>query len=145
MGIEIRSSIKDGILCLRHRLIESIKKPLGDLVGTLDKQTISNKFLDSSNTISTNAIKYNYVAVSSDYVLKIADDIIEVTDNSVSVTLLAASKVTNNKPIRIKNSSITSATLDVENSGLIDDETFQTLAPDTSISVFSNGTQWKII
>ncbi len=49
-------NLPNGVLCVRDRVFETIIKPLGALVGTLSKQTISNKTFNKTNSFNLGTV-----------------------------------------------------------------------------------------
>lgn len=79
-----------------------------------------------------------YKIVNADYTIRKTDYYIEVATQNITVTL---SGEIIGREYEIINSSIGYITV----SGNINNETFQTLAPDDAMKVVYNGTQWRVV
>jgi hypothetical protein len=86
----------------------------------------------------------NYTSVSTNYTASLVDDIIEVTASGQTITLPSAAATIAGFEYAIDNSSAGSITVDTEGAETIQGLASQSVATQSCINVYSNGTNWRI-
>lgn len=136
-------TLKDGLLIVVRGFVDRTFKPMSNIVGVSDPQTLTNKTINGDLNQIVN-FPSGFVEVSEDYVVLTTDDTIKCINGCTQVTLLSATLVFK-KIFQIKNRSDLPVDLVASSGELIDDDTDLMIPVNTNFTVQSDGTNWMLM